>query len=87
MGGFSESAVIEDVVATGMGETLHRHVKKRLQISRVENIGRVFELSGVAFRLVPPYGMLLVINTIGLSCTVWHNAQRGKRQTQTERSE
>ena len=32
----------------------------RLQIYRVKNIGRVFELSGVAFRPVPPYGWLLV---------------------------
>ena len=34
--------------------------QRRLQIYRVKNIGRVFELSGVAFRLVSPYGRLLV---------------------------
>ena len=42
---------------------LQRH--RRLQISRVKNIGRVFESSGVAFRLVPPYGGLLVSNEYG----------------------
>ena len=35
--------------------------QRHLTIYRVRNIGRVFELSGVAFRLVPPYGGLLVI--------------------------
>ena len=34
--------------------------QRRPQISRVKNIGRAFELSGVAFRLVPPYGGLCV---------------------------
>ena len=33
---------------------------ERLQISRVKNIGNVFELIGVAFHLAPPYGGLLV---------------------------
>ena len=32
--------------------------QRRLQMSRVRNIGRVLELSGVAFRLVPPYGRM-----------------------------
>ena len=32
----------------------------RLQIFRVENIGSVFELSCVAFRLAQPYGGLIV---------------------------
>ena len=41
-------------------------------ISRVKNIGNVFELSGVVFRLAPPYGGFLVhihkrkLLTIGL---------------------
>ena len=35
-------------------------VSKRLQISRVNNIGNVFELRGVAFRLAPPDGGLPV---------------------------
>ena len=30
--------------------------QRRLQVFRVKNIGRVFELRGVAFRRVPPYG-------------------------------
>ena len=34
--------------------------QRRLQISRVKNISTVFELSGVAFCLVLPYGGLLV---------------------------
>ena len=34
--------------------------QRRLHISKVENIGNVFELSGVAFRLAPPYGGLIV---------------------------
>ena len=34
--------------------------QRRFQISRVKNIGRVFELSVVAFRLIPSYGGLLV---------------------------
>ena len=34
--------------------------QRRLQISRVKNISRVFELSGVVFRLVPLYDGLLV---------------------------
>ena len=34
--------------------------QRRLQISRVKNIGNVFELRGVAFRLAPPYGGLNV---------------------------
>ena len=46
---------------------------KRLQISRVKNICRVFELSRVAFRLVPPYGGLLVI--IGMQCMMSLNAK------------
>ena len=49
MSGLSNSAVIFVVVATGIGETLHRQVKG------------VFELSGVAFRLVTPNGGLLVM--------------------------
>ena len=36
--------------------------QRRLQISRVENIGNVLDKSGVAFRLTPPYGELLVNN-------------------------
>ena len=35
----------------------------RLQIYRVKNIGSVVELSGVAFRLVPPDGGLLAKQT------------------------
>ena len=34
--------------------------QRRLRISRVKNIGSVLELSGVAFRILPPYGGLLV---------------------------
>ena len=34
--------------------------QRRLQISRVKNIGNVSILSGVAFRLAPPHGGLLV---------------------------
>ena len=34
--------------------------QRRLHISRVKNIGNVFELSGVAFRPAAPYGGLLV---------------------------
>ena len=34
--------------------------QRRLQISQVKNIGNVFELSSVAFRLAPAYGGLLV---------------------------
>ena len=41
--------------------------QRRLQIYRVKNIGRVSELSGVAFRLVPPYGELLVVNDMNNS--------------------
>ena len=37
--------------------------QRRRQISRVNNIGNVFELIGVAFRLAPPYGGILVILT------------------------
>ena len=36
-------------------------VSRRVQIFRVKNIGEVFELNGVAFRLAPPYGGLLAI--------------------------
>ena len=36
------------------------HCQRRLQISRVKNIGNVFELSGEAFRLAPLYGGFLV---------------------------
>ena len=36
------------------------HCQRRLLISRVKNIGIVLEQSGVAFRLAPPYGGLLV---------------------------
>ena len=36
-----------------------------LQISRVKNSGNVFELSGAAFRLAPPYGVFLVFNISG----------------------
>ena len=35
-------------------------IGKRLQISRMKNIGSVFELSGVAFCLAPLHGGLLV---------------------------
>ena len=35
--------------------------QRRLKISRAKNIGSVFELSGVFFRLSPPYGGFLVI--------------------------
>ena len=38
--------------------------KRRRQISRVKNIDSVVELSGVAFRLAPPYGRLLVRSSI-----------------------
>ena len=34
--------------------------QRRLQISQMKNIGSVFELSGVAFRLASPLGGLLV---------------------------
>ena len=34
--------------------------QRRVQISRLKNIGGVFELSGMAFRLAPAYGGLLV---------------------------
>ena len=34
--------------------------QRRLQSFLVNNIGNVFEQSGVAFRLVPPYDVLLV---------------------------
>ena len=34
---------------------------RRLEIYRVKNIGSVFGLSGVAFRLAPPYDGLLAI--------------------------
>ena len=34
--------------------------QRRLQITRVKNIGNILEQSGVAFRLAPPYGGLLV---------------------------
>ena len=37
-------------------------VSRRRQISRVKDIGSVFKSSGAAFRLVPPYGGLLVTN-------------------------
>ena len=37
------------------------HREGRLQISRVKNIDRVFELNGVAFRLDPPFGWFLVL--------------------------
>ena len=30
---------------------------RRLQISRVKNFGNVSEISGVSFRLAPPYGL------------------------------
>ena len=47
--------------------------KRRLQISPVRNVGRVFELSGVVFRLIPPYGGLLVTisDCFGLNTTVY----------------
>ena len=35
--------------------------QRRLQISRVKNIGNVLEHSGAAFRLAIPYGGILVI--------------------------
>ena len=38
------------------------HFMSFCAISRVNNIGSVFELSGVAFHLAPPYGGLPVIN-------------------------
>ena len=34
--------------------------QRRLQIYRLKDIGNVIELSGVAFRLAPPHGGLLV---------------------------
>ena len=34
--------------------------QRSVQISRVRNIGNVFELSGVAFRIAPPYGGFLL---------------------------
>ena len=34
-----------------------------LQISRVKNIGNVLELSGVAFRLAPPHGGLVLLHS------------------------
>ena len=37
--------------------------QRRLQIYRVTNIGNVFELSGMAFRLATPYGGLLLLST------------------------
>ena len=48
--------------------------QRRLQISRVKNIGGVFELSGVAFRLVPSYGGILVLYLAPLS-----SPSRGKQ--------
>ena len=33
-----------------------------IQISQLKNIPNVFKLSGVAFRLAPPYGGLVVID-------------------------
>ena len=36
--------------------------QRRLQIYRVKNIGKVFELSGLTIRLVPRYGGLLVVS-------------------------
>ena len=36
--------------------------QRHLQISRVKNIDSVVELSGVAFRLAPSYGGLLIVN-------------------------
>ena len=44
--------------------------QRRLQISRVKNIGNVFELSGVAFCPAPPYGGLLV-KALFLSFNFW----------------
>ena len=38
--------------------------KASSNFSLVKNIGNVFELSGLAFRLVPLYGGLLVLNKI-----------------------
>ena len=35
-------------------------MQRHVQISRVRNIDSVFDLTGVAFRLVPPYGGLRV---------------------------
>ena len=49
--------------------------QRRLQISRVKNVGKVFELSGV-FRLDPPYGGLLV----GIELLNHTNADAGNRQ-------
>ena len=45
--------------------------QRRLQISRMMNIGSAFELSGVALRLVPPYGVLLVysLHLAGISAS------------------
>ena len=37
--------------------------QKRLQTSRVKNIDNVLEKSGVAFRLAPPYGWFLVLQS------------------------
>ena len=42
----------------------------RLQISRVKNVGNVFELSDVAFRLAPPYGGLLILQYCVLAILV-----------------
>ena len=36
-------------------------MSKASSIYRVKNIGKVFEISGLAFRLAPTYGRLLVI--------------------------
>ena len=41
------------------------HCQRRLHISRVKNISKVLEESGVSFRLAPPYGGLLVLRHFG----------------------
>ena len=49
--------------------------QRRLQIYRLKNIDEVFELSGVAFRLAPPYGWLLEKTQPKCSVSEW--ARRG----------
>jgi len=51
VGALSESAVILVVVATGLGETLHRSPRN----------AESFRIKRRAFRLVPPDGGLLVL--------------------------
>ena len=57
------------------------HCQMRLQISRVKNIGNVFKLSGVEFRLVPPYGGILVFLPFGATGTSGRHPTVRRHQT------